>query len=139
MVTDRPLFSTATATRLLGIDRRGQETEKLLWTDAYEIRRTTRPGGWDSGTTPENVTTAETGVCKLVSNGPGPGDSADGAVIVGLTPFRAKFDAATTLNASTDLLVINGREFLVDDVARGNANKTIVEASLTERNGGAGW
>lgn len=137
-MVDRPFFSAATADRIRAISRRGQATDMLLWRDAYTIRRTHRPEGWDSGTDPEDVTEPESGICQLVSNGPGPGDTQD-AVIVGLTPYRVKIPAATTLDAATDLLVINGREFLVESVARGGENQRIVEAAITERNGGTTW
>lgn len=134
-MVDRPFFSSATATKLLGIARRGDATAKLLWVDEYTIRRTTRPSGWDTGSA-ETEAVLESGTCKLISTGPGAGDTAD-AVIVGLTPYRVRLPATTLLTDSgRDLITINGREFLVNDIARGDDNRTIVEASLTERTTG---
>lgn len=116
----------------------GYATVRLFWHDAYTILRTTRPEGWHDGIAAETADEVETGVGKLYESGTG-NDMDSGGVIIGLAPYRFRMDATTDLrDTGSDLMVINGREFLVQSVTRSDEGDEIADVYLQERTEGGG-
>ena len=125
-----PFLDAAQVAQIKALPAQGFATAMAFWADAYEVWRTERPTGWDTGADPEDVRTVESGVGRLYEAGSG-GEQGD-TVIVGFSPYRFRLPATTALTA-TDLLVVNGRAFLVESVSRGDAEDAIAEAFLRER------
>lgn len=127
-------FLSPTEVTEIGVARRqGYATARAFWRDLYEIRRTARDAGWDTGD-PEALVVVEAGVGKLAETGPG-AESSDEVTIIGLAPYRFRLDAATVLT-DNDTLVVNGRTFLVQGVTRGDIDDEVADAALQERSTG---
>lgn len=131
-----PLFSAATAANLKTIRSRGYATARLFFADTYVLQRLTRGTGWDDGTTEEDYIVEGAGVGRLYGSGSGLpqfGDDVAGEdVIVNLTPYRFRMDRDSSV-LENDRMIVNGREFFVKDVVRGDSENELMWVSLSER------
>ena len=134
-----PLFSPATAAKLVTIRHRGDATSRLFWSDAYTVKRLDRPAGWDVGTHGEGwqTVTQPAGVPtvgRLLEGGvAGMGDQVM-EVITTITPFRFRMDRRADIR-HTDRMVVGARTFEVTQPVITDAESDSMWVYLTEVDG----
>jgi hypothetical protein len=126
----RGLLSPRALRQIGRVRAAGYQTVNDLSKDAYQLRRMTRPVGWDTGTQGEFTGIVETGVGFLKVSGQGAPSLGENVISV-VAPYLFYLPAASVV-ATNDELIVNGRSFDVTGVTTGDEADELKVASLEE-------